>query len=73
MTEDEKTTFTTLIRDSVKAVLRTCGVELYNDVGNRMRPDGAEEHRIVSIIARTVAENVAAKYECQTIKLGSAS
>jgi hypothetical protein len=38
--------------------LRTLGTELYDDAGNRMKPGSGEENRIVSNIARNIAQLV---------------
>lgn len=43
--------------------LRTLGAELYDDAGNRMKPGGAEENRIVNNIARNIAQHVVTEYE----------
>jgi hypothetical protein len=50
--EDRVNTFTATITTQ----LRAFGVELWNDVGDRMRPGGPEEQRVVRNIARNVVQ-----------------
>lgn len=58
---------------TIYAQLRTLGVELYDDAGNRMKPGGPEEKRIVNNIARNIAQIVKSDRECQTDVEGSDS
>lgn len=48
---------------TIYAQLRTLGVVLYDDACNQMKPGSGEEHRIVSNIARNIAQRVVLDYE----------
>lgn len=52
--------------NNLTSQLRTMGVELYNDVGDRIRPNSSEEQRIVRTLVRGLIQ-------CQTDVRGSAS
>lgn len=52
--------------NTITTQLRTLGAELYNDVGDRMKPGSAQEQRIVDNIARNIALFVVSRIDCQT-------
>lgn len=59
------------LKDTITTQLRTQGVVLHDDAGNRIRPHSGEEKRIVSNIARNVMQLVVLKLECQSPEIGS--
>jgi hypothetical protein len=58
--------------NTIRIQLRTFGVLLYDDAGNRIKP-GPEEDRVISNIARNCVQIVVTKPECQTKEVGSDS
>lgn len=63
MTEEEITKMVEEFRATIYTQLRTLGVVLYDDVGERIRPSSAEEFRIVDNIARNIAQLVVLERE----------
>lgn len=59
--------------NTITTQLRSLGVELFDDCGNRMKPGGADEQRVVSNIARNIVQIVVNEIECQTPVQGSDS
>lgn len=70
MTDEE---MVKVFSDTIVSQLRTLGVELYNDVGDRMKPGSTEEQRVVRNIARNIAQIVVTQPDCQTDVQESAS
>lgn len=54
------------VMSTIATQLRTLGVVFHNDLGHKLRSGGAEEHRIIQIIARHVVQVTVGKAECQT-------
>lgn len=68
MTDDE---LVKAFENTIVTQLRSLGVVLYDDVGERIRPGSGEEARIVTNIARNIAQLVVSERECQTPVSGS--
>ncbi len=58
---------------TIQSQLRTLGVEIFDDCGNRMKPGGSEEARVVRNIARNCVQIVVLQEDCQTSVAGSSS
>lgn len=53
--------------------LRDLGVVLHDDAGNRIKPGGPEEVRVLRLLARSCVHRVVPQGECQTPAVGSDS
>ena len=59
--------------NTIYTQIRSLGVVFHDDVGERIRPGSNEEHRVVSNIARNIAQLVVSERECQTPVAGSST
>ena len=70
MTDDE---MIKSFEHTIYTQLRTLGVVLHDDVGERIKPGSGEEHRVVNNIARNIAKLVVSERDCQTPVAGSSA
>lgn len=66
MKQDEVNRMVEGFEQTIRTQLRSLGVVLHDDVGERIRPDSREEARIVTNIARNCVNLVVNERECQT-------
>jgi len=52
--------------------LRKLGVVLHDDAGNRIKPGGPEEIRVLRQLSRSCVQRLEPQEECQTPAVGSA-